>query len=312
MNINLVSFSYNYIFGESRMPKTPHHFVGRNYPFIVLVYVDKGEYHVVADNIHYTLCAGEAIVIPEFTNHEVYMENEGVLSWAHFSSHIFGKDVLSFFKIPMHYRGSAAELLGNAARDLCELSGLDQSAALIAKNGTHFSKTPQQSDADIYSHADLAPLLDADVCNSIRLKASYDRLISTITAGLISRAWGNIDVNEKDYQWISEVSQYIHENIKSRLTLDGLAAHFKMSVRSFSMKFKATFHQSPIAYVINEKIRNSAWMLLNGASIKTTALTLGFTDSYYFSRMFKNVMGVSPSKYKEDYLKEADAANPYS
>jgi len=38
---------------------------------------------------------------------------------------------------------------------------------------------------------------------------------------------------------------------------------------------------------------------LSDRPVKTIALDVGYTDPYYFSRVFKKSMGLSPEKYRE-------------
>jgi AraC-like DNA-binding protein len=38
-------------------------------------------------------------------------------------------------------------------------------------------------------------------------------------------------------------------------------------------------------------------MLTSGKTVKETALALGYTDLFYFSRLFKRKTGVAPSQY---------------
>jgi YesN/AraC family two-component response regulator len=37
---------------------------------------------------------------------------------------------------------------------------------------------------------------------------------------------------------------------------------------------------------------------LTGKSVKVVAVETGYSDPYYFSRVFKKVMGISPDKYR--------------
>jgi YesN/AraC family two-component response regulator len=38
---------------------------------------------------------------------------------------------------------------------------------------------------------------------------------------------------------------------------------------------------------------------LSGKPVKAVALEIGYRDPYYFSRIFKKSMGISPDKYRE-------------
>jgi len=54
-----------------------------------------------------------------------------------------------------------------------------------------------------------------------------------------------------------------------------------------------------LSYFTQLKIRAACRLLdLSGKSVKAVALETGYSDPYYFSRVFKKVMGISPEKYR--------------
>ncbi|NLF29107.1 MAG: helix-turn-helix transcriptional regulator [Clostridiales bacterium] len=304
MNISSISASYSYIYGDSRMPILPHHFVGRCYPFIVMVYVETGVYYARIGNAVHEVRAGEALVVPEFLPHDVYMSEPGVLNWAHIRAHLFGRDILSFFHLPLIYREDDAALLGETARELAELSGLKQSAEMLPGGAVLATSKPEKSEADVFSKADIAPMLNTDMLLSFQLKTTYDEMVARMLRVILRRAKNAAMLSESDSRWISDVSRYIQDRICMQISLNQLATAFQMSVRKFSTRFRQLFPQSPIDYVLSEKIKYSTWLLLNGRNVKAIALDLSFTDSYYFSRQFKKRMGCSPTQYRLRYQKE--------
>lgn len=53
-------------------------------------------------------------------------------------------------------------------------------------------------------------------------------------------------------------------------------------------------------YFIHLKIQRACrYLTLTRFSIKQISLTLGYSDQYYFSRIFHKVMGVSPLAYRQ-------------
>ena len=80
--------------------------------------------------------------------------------------------------------------------------------------------------------------------------------------------------------------------------------------------FKRELGMSPLQYFNKMRIEHAKELiLLYGPSraFKDIALECGFTDPYYFSRVFKNVMGMSPSEYvierKQFDMKNVDGDN---
>ena len=56
--------------------------------------------------------------------------------------------------------------------------------------------------------------------------------------------------------------------------------------------------QSPIDYLTDYRISEACYLLKNSnLSIAEIAVSVGFFDQFYFSRVFKKVKGVPPSRY---------------
>ena len=65
--------------------------------------------------------------------------------------------------------------------------------------------------------------------------------------------------------------------------------------------FKDSFKVTPIQYLINYRIERACHMLLQeDLSIEDIALKNGFNSANYFSRIFKQVVGISPKKYRHE------------
>ncbi len=92
---------------------------------------------------------------------------------------------------------------------------------------------------------------------------------------------------------------YMRENIERRLTLAEIADYLGYSASHFSMLFKEMTGHSPLSYFNLLKVQE-ACNLLDQTSMKLNQICykLGFDDPYYFSRLFKNIMGMSPRAYR--------------
>ena len=72
-----------------------------------------------------------------------------------------------------------------------------------------------------------------------------------------------------------------------------------MSVSGFSHKFKRILGVAPKKYFMNIKIDTSKELLrFTNLSIKEIANKVGFENSLYFSRLFKQETNLSPSEYR--------------
>lgn len=106
------------------------------------------------------------------------------------------------------------------------------------------------------------------------------------------------DTNEK----IDIVTSSIHfmkENIEKRLTLNDLSDFAGYSPTHYSALFRDRTGCSPISYFNQLKIQY-ACQLIDNTNMKLIQIShkIGFDDCFYFSRLFNNIMGMSPSDYK--------------
>jgi iron complex transport system substrate-binding protein len=71
-------------------------------------------------------------------------------------------------------------------------------------------------------------------------------------------------------------------------------------VSHFSALFKAHFGTSPIDYLVRLRLRAAAYLLRDvNVSVSSAAASVGYDDLYYFSKLFKKKLGVSPRAYRK-------------
>lgn len=92
---------------------------------------------------------------------------------------------------------------------------------------------------------------------------------------------------------------YIEAGMPGPITLSDLSAAFFMSEGHLSRVFRKEMGMSIIAYVKRMRIQMAARMLSDSSEpVGAIAARVGVGDANYFCRMFKSVMGVSPSEYR--------------
>jgi AraC-like DNA-binding protein len=84
-----------------------------------------------------------------------------------------------------------------------------------------------------------------------------------------------------------------------RIGLAELAAQAGLSVPHYSACFKRQTGHPPMTYFQRLKIQHAAQLLaLTDLRVEEIAEAIGFEDSFYFSRLFKRVMGQSPRHFR--------------
>lgn len=98
----------------------------------------------------------------------------------------------------------------------------------------------------------------------------------------------------------SVAKSLISNDITEALYLTDLAGYCDLSVSHFSLVFRQTTGRSPLDYLIHLRIQRACNLLdLSGLKVKEVAARVGFEDVFYFSRVFRRVMGLSPSAYRK-------------
>ncbi|MEJ6951905.1 AraC family transcriptional regulator [Natronospora cellulosivora (SeqCode)] len=107
------------------------------------------------------------------------------------------------------------------------------------------------------------------------------------------------NTEDKQARLINEIIKYMQKNLNRNLSLQELAELSKLSISHLSMVFQQKTGKSPMDYFTGLKIQQACRYLdLTDKKIKEISILIGYSDPYYFSRVFKKVMGISPSKYR--------------
>lgn len=97
----------------------------------------------------------------------------------------------------------------------------------------------------------------------------------------------------------AQIMLYIQDNYAEAITLESLAELFRYSAYHLSATFKESTGYSPIDYLIRVRLDQAADLLVKtDASLRVIAASVGYTDVYYFSRLFKKKLGVSPDQFR--------------
>ena len=91
---------------------------------------------------------------------------------------------------------------------------------------------------------------------------------------------------------LDQIQELMHMRIEDRLDLDELAANAQLSKYHFARRFKQITGHSPIQHFIHLKMEFACQLLDSSTdSVKQVATAVGYSDPYYFSRLFKQEIG---------------------
>ena len=99
---------------------------------------------------------------------------------------------------------------------------------------------------------------------------------------------------------IEKANKYIEANFSMEISLDDIAKEVNLSPFYFSHFYKEETGASFIDSLITYRIEKAKEMLSKTEeSIKEVSRSVGYVDPNYFSKLFKKIVGITASEYKE-------------
>ena len=140
---------------------------------------------------------------------------------------------------------------------------------------------------------------------SARQHESIVKLL-TIFAQHLSLISNQIVVQEQNNEppFIARAKQFISENQSEELSLNQVAKAVNMSSFYFCKKFKKITGINFTEYITRVRIEKSRNLLLNpNLRVSEIAYEVGFQSLTHFNRMFKRVLGSSPTDYRMQFAR---------
>ena len=104
-------------------------------------------------------------------------------------------------------------------------------------------------------------------------------------------------------QYITGTMQYIETHLNQPVRLSVLAKRFSVSESYLSSQFKHHTGLTLRAYLLDRKVNSAKKLLQEGLSVTEACYQSGFNDYANFIRSFKQLVGISPGKYRRVFIK---------
>jgi len=146
--------------------------------------------------------------------------------------------------------------------------------------------------SDMFHHWEQASPLD-----KLRVKALFYQFIYELMRMVTEQ-----EVAGQRPDLVSQTVRYLQEHYRDNVTIDDLVAMLNCSPTHLSRLFKRRIGTSPIHYHIQIRMEHAKKLLLNSdASLKDIAASVGYSDAFYFSRMFKKHTDFSPLHFRNQF-----------
>lgn len=125
----------------------------------------------------------------------------------------------------------------------------------------------------------------------------HDEMVMDYTEKM--RKYNRSDTNSKH---INACKEYIYSHIKERITIEDLADELGVSSGYLSRLFKKETGVSVSAYIRSQKIDMAKNLLrFSDYSMIDIANRLSFSSQSHFIQQFREVVGMTPKKYRDEY-----------
>jgi AraC-like DNA-binding protein len=110
----------------------------------------------------------------------------------------------------------------------------------------------------------------------------------------------NLDSIHEPSLNIGRIISYLNSNYQKNIGLPEVLQKAGMSKSTFMRNFKQATGSTPIDYLIRIRIAKASCLLQeSGLSISEIAYQVGFADSNYFSRSFREITGMTPRAFRK-------------
>lgn len=95
--------------------------------------------------------------------------------------------------------------------------------------------------------------------------------------------------------------EYIQENYQEKFTLHSLAKEFGLSTGYICNLFAKYYNTTLTCFVTDIRLKRAVELINDGKlTLKQIASESGYSDYFYFNKVFKAHFGVAPSQYKKE------------
>lgn len=148
----------------------------------------------------------------------------------------------------------------------------------------------------------LKPVKTAETNNILKRLSNYLRKQKE-QSGKGRNKTGFAKYKEIDNEQFVKLLKYIQKNFQKKLYLKNLAQKFGLHPNYCCRLFSSYLDTSFSEYLTNIRIKEAKKLLMDREiSIEEVGLQVGYPDYYYFNKVFKKNIGVTPSKYRKEHL----------
>jgi AraC family transcriptional regulator len=102
---------------------------------------------------------------------------------------------------------------------------------------------------------------------------------------------------------LRRIKELVHEKMEDDLSLEDMAQSVGLSTAHFARMFRKSTGETPHQFVLRQRLeRGKAMLRAPDARVLDVAVACGFKTQQHFAQVFRDVLGLSPTQYREDLV----------
>jgi AraC family transcriptional regulator len=103
--------------------------------------------------------------------------------------------------------------------------------------------------------------------------------------------------------WQAEhIRSFIEDKLDSSIRAADLAGTVRLSTSYFFRAFRRTFGESPLAYIMQRRIRRAQELMLTSRlPLSQVAFECGMCDQAHLCRVFRRIVGINPNAWRRQF-----------
>jgi len=102
---------------------------------------------------------------------------------------------------------------------------------------------------------------------------------------------------------LRRIKEFVDTKMEDDLSLDEMAQSVGLSTAHFARMFRKSTGETPHQFVLRQKVERAKAMLrAPDARVLDVAVACGFKTQQHFAQIFRDICGVSPTEYRQDFL----------
>ena len=102
---------------------------------------------------------------------------------------------------------------------------------------------------------------------------------------------------------LRRITEFVDAKMENELSLDEMAESVGLSTAHFARMFRKSTGETPHQFVLRQRLERAKAMLrAPDARVLDVAVACGFKTQQHFAQVFRDLWGVSPTKYRQDLV----------